>query len=64
MSLDGSNNNQIAFQMLTFENKIFRLHTAKTKMLGKYVGTYDPDTAPIDFGDLVHRDMLLSMGYV
>jgi hypothetical protein len=62
VSLDGSNNNQIAFSKVTFENKIFRLHTAKTKMLGKYVGTYDPDAAPIDFGDLVHRDMLLSMG--
>lgn len=62
VSLDGSNNNQIAFSNVTFENKIFRLHTAKTKMLGKYVGTYDPDAAPIDFGDLVHRDMLLSMG--
>ena len=62
VSLDGSNNNQIAFSNVTFEPKIFRLHTAKTKMLGKYVGTYDPDAAPIDFGDLVHRDMLLSMG--
>lgn len=62
VSLDGSNNNQIAFSNVTLENKIFRLHTAKTKMLGKYVGTYDPDAAPIDFGDLVHRDMLLSMG--
>ena len=62
VSLDGSNNNQIAFSKVTFENKIFRLHTAKTKMLGKYVGTYDPDAAPIDFGDLVQRDMLLSMG--
>ena len=62
VSLDGSNNNQIAFLNVTSENKIFRLHTAKTKMLGKYVGTYDPDAAPIDFGDLVHRDMLLSMG--
>jgi len=62
VSLDGSNNNQIAFSNVTLENKIFRLHTAKTKMLGKYVGTYDPDAAPIDFGDLVQRDMLLSMG--
>jgi hypothetical protein len=65
VSLDGSNNNQIAFSNVTFENKIFRLHTAKTKMLGKYVGTYDPDAEPIEpigFDELVRRDMLAGMG--
>jgi len=61
VALVNSNNNWIEYKDLTNSNTLFRLHTAKTKMLGRYVGNYDPDAEPVSFDELVRKDLMGSL---
>lgn len=43
------------------ENTLFRLYMSKTKMLGRYVESYNANADPIEFDELVHEGMLRDM---
>jgi len=43
------------------ENTLFRLHMSKTKMLGRYVESYNANADPIEFDKLVDEGMLGTM---
>lgn len=60
-ALANASENWLAYRELTNSEKLFRLHMAKTKMLGRYVERYDPDVGPIRFDSLVHEGMLGTM---
>jgi len=64
-ALVNSSENWLEYLSLDNSYMLFRLYTAKTKMLGRYVESYDPDAEPIEpigFDELVRRDMLAGMG--
>ena len=60
-ALANASENWLAYRELTNSEKLFRLHMAKTKMLGRYVESYDPAVGPIRFDSLVHEGMLGTM---
>jgi hypothetical protein len=64
--LVNSGYNNAAFSDLSVEegggNKLFRLYTAKTKMLGRHVANYVRDAEPVGFDELVHKSILNTMG--
>ena len=61
VALTNASENWIAYRNLTNSETLFRLHMSKTKMLGRYVESYDPDVGPIRFDSLVHEGMLGTM---
>lgn len=61
VALTNASENWIAYRNLTNSKKLFRLHMSKTKMLGRYVESYNANADPIEFDELVHEGMLGSM---
>jgi hypothetical protein len=63
VALARSTESFLAYQKLNYEgNKLFRLHTAKTKRLGKYVTLDEINAGPIDFRDFINAGMIDSIG--
>jgi len=60
-ALANASENWIAYRNLTNSETLFRLHMSKTKMLGRYVESYNANADPIEFDELVHEGMLGSM---
>ncbi len=60
-----STENYVAYQLLNYtgeDKKLFRLHTAKTKRLGKYVTLDEINAGPINFRDFINAGMIDSIG--
>lgn len=61
VELTNASENWIAYDDLTYSKTLFRLHMSKTKMLGRYVESYNANADPIEFDELVHEGMLGTM---
>lgn len=65
VALMRSTENYVAYQLLNYtgeDKKLFRLHTAKTKRLGKYVTLDEINAGPINFRDFINAGMIDSIG--
>jgi hypothetical protein len=65
VALMRSTENYVTYQLLNYtgeDKKLFRLHTAKTKRLGKYVRPEETGAGPINFRDFINAGMIDSIG--